>query len=193
MAKKIILKSQDSTLVMEINLLQFSRLWGLNNAHQQISIDFTIKSTGFTNRIRNAPPYNTTRLYSSPSYFYLLTLFSLEKGNHTPSQKHIWKKKKKFWRAIYSQFHQNSTFAWRHTKKSETLLFSNIYSKWDCSFGLNKMLWSAICTFCQKMTDGAKHTSTLRRFAIKGESSCLFTYRSWIVESKTIFWYQFAW
>ena len=111
-----------------------------------------------------------------PSYFYLLTLFSLEKGNHTPSQKYIWKKKrKKFWRAIYSQFHQNSTFAWRHTKKSETLLFSNIYSKWDCLFGLNKMLWSAICTFCQKMTDDAKHTSTLRRFAIKGESSCLFT------------------
>ena len=100
-----------------------SRLWGLNNAHQQISIDFTIKSTGFTNRIRDAPPYPTTRLYSSPSYFYLLTLFSLEKGNHTPSQKHIWKKRKKFWRAIYSQFHQNSTFAWRHTKKAKPCYF----------------------------------------------------------------------
>ena len=37
-----------------------SRLWGLNNAHQQISIDFTIKSTGFTNRIRDAPPYPIT-------------------------------------------------------------------------------------------------------------------------------------
>ena len=71
-----------------------SRLWGLNNAHQQISIDFTIKSTGFTNRIRDAPPHPITRLYSSPSYFYLFTLFSLEKGNHTPSQIHIWKKKK---------------------------------------------------------------------------------------------------
>ena len=104
-------------------------------------------------------------------------IFTRKRKSHPLPKTHLKKRKK----SSDGQFTLNSIKIvplLDAIQKSETLLFSNIYSKWDCLFGLNKMLWSAICTFCQKMTDDAKHTSTatLRCFAIKTRKQ-LFIYK----------------